>query len=374
MRKMSERQKRMLIRRSRQVSRQRNRAGLRKSVVLAARLDFQKWRGHLPSIVISPDAIPGYACFDPPSEFSLYSNFEQTLAFLLDFREVAASARRLVYKRRRIPFYANFSVIRDIDSASGLVLAAEVDRWVRMCNGHPQSFDHLWPENVRDFFHDNGLFSLLRIDPQSTRSTTPTGGRVRPLKYETGVSVDGETANALREKLEALCGRVIGPRKKIYDALIEAMTNVGHHAYPLDIRQWPTAPRGRWWLGGSWRPDEKIVTVQMYDQGVGIAKTLPRAKHWSEVLPILGRIDRERTDAGMIEAAMDYGRTSTGKEGRGKGLAQMAEWIQQTGRGSLRIMSGRGSLTYLPGNRPIRMSLPVSFGGTLVEWEVQFDD
>jgi hypothetical protein len=67
------------------------------------------------------------------------------------------------------------------------------------------------------------------------------------------------------------------------------------------------------------------------------------------------------------------GRTSTGKIGRGKGLAQMAEWIRDSGSGSLRIMSGKGALTYLPGSRPVRRNLPVEFCGTLVEWEVRLD-
>lgn len=326
------------------------------------------WRARLPSSKFSSTKVPGFTAFSPPKVFSIYENYEDTLAFLLDIRSLFNQNKPGIRHKR--PVFADFSVIEELDAASGLLLAAEVDRWRRSVKKKPISHDHLWHENVRDFFHDAGLFDLLGIDPQSARSTASAGVKLKTLRYQTGRLHEGRTADLLRVELESLIGGSIGPRAQVYDAMSEAMTNVSNHAYPRDIPLWPSCEKGRWWLGASWQPDSRIATVQFYDQGVGIPRTLPRSRHWSEVLPILGRIDRERTDAGMIEAAMDYGRTSTGETGRGKGLAQMAAWIASTGNGSLRILSGRGSLTYLPGQRPVRRSLPVEFRGTLVEWEV----
>ncbi|HEX3423355.1 MAG TPA: hypothetical protein VHS33_08150 [Sphingomicrobium sp.] len=326
-------------------------------------------RGQLPKTVFSFVEDPGFLSFAAPEVFDIFSNYEETLAFLLDIR----SLFRLIPPRRRggRPMMANFSHIKRLDPASGLLLAAEIDRWRRAASRKPVPHDHLWDENVRNFFHDAGLFELLGIDPRTTRSQ-PTGAvTTKTLPFQTGTLHEGGTADRFRATLESLIGRSVGPRNRVYDAISEAMTNVAHHAYPSEIMLWPESPKNRWWLGGSWLPDERIATVQIYDHGVGIPRTLPKSRHWSEVLPIFGRIDRERTDAGMIEAAMDYGRTSTGQVGRGKGLAQMAEWITAAGNGALRILSGRGALTYLPGKRPIRVKLPVEFRGTLIEWKVQ---
>lgn len=367
MKKLTEQNRRFLKRRSQRATRKAGRLRARILRDIAARRDFVSWRGSLPAASISLTDVPGYTAFAPPTKFSIYNNYEQTLGFLLDFRSLFRLRPKV---GRGMPMYANFSVIEEMDAASGLLLAAEIDRWRRTVNVTPNPQDHLWHEDIRDFFHDAGLFELLGIDPKSTRSTTAKGPRRHALKYQTGTIHEGATADRFRKELESLIGQSIGPRASVYDALSEAMTNVAHHAYPREVTLWPAPLRSRWWLGGSWQPDTKVATVQMYDQGVGIPRTLPRSRHWTEVLPILGRIDRERTHAGMIEAAMDYGRTSTGEVGRGKGLAQMAEWISRAGKGSLSILSGRGALTYVPGERPERRHLPVEFRGTLVEWVV----
>ena len=370
MRKYSEKHVEHLIRKSKLGNSSIRRYRSRQARESQAHSDFEKWRRQLPQLRLSKEDVPGYVSFSPPVDFDIFDNYESTLAFLLDFRSLFVSQVHHS-KGKSKPLYANFYVIEKIDAASGLLLAAEIDRWRRSFNLKPNPQDHLWHENIRDFFHDAGLFDLLGIDAKSTRSIQTKGPKRRTLQFQTGLLHQGATADRFRAELESLTGQSIGPRAYVYDALSEAMTNVAHHAYPRDIQVWPSPPRGRWWLGGSWEPKSRVATVQMYDQGVGIPRTLPRSRHWSEVLPIFGRIDRERTDAGMIEAAMDYGRTSTGQAGRGKGLAQMADWISNAGSGSLRILSGKGALTYLPGSRPKRRQLSVEFRGTLVEWEVQ---
>lgn len=372
MRKLAPKHVAFLVRRSIEGNRQQTRRGRRVQRLDEARRDFRALRESLPDLQITPGGRPGYVSFDPPGHFSLYENFEATWAFLLDLREITTVSKHLVVKGERVPFYANLAAIERIDAASGLVLAAEVDRWSRMRYGPIITHDHLWEPQVSDFFHHAGLFDLLRLDPE-TKPSSAAGPSEIPLKYQTGTIVEGESADELRQALEKLCGQSIGPRRNVYDALSEAMTNVAHHAYPPDVKRWPWVPVRRWWMGGSWSPEEKRVKVQMYDQGVGIPRTLPKSSHWTEVLPILGRIDRERTDAGMIEAAMDYGRTSTGEIGRGKGLAQMAEWTRTTGKGALTIMSGQGVVSFLPGRNPVRRHLPTEFRGTLVEWEVCLD-
>jgi hypothetical protein len=368
-RKLSEQNKRYFRKQSLAGRRRKHRAQLRAVRFHKAEIEFVQLRSQLPRTIFSQDEVPGFLSFAAPDVFDIFDNYEETLAVLLDIR----SLFRLIpsWKRGGRPMMANFSNIKRLDPASGLLLAAEIDRWRRAAFRKPVPFDHLWDENVRDFFHDAGLFDLLGIDPRTARSR-PTGNvKTRTLPFQTGTLSEGGTADRFRASLEGMIGQPLGPRNRVYDAISEAMTNVAHHAYPTEITLWPEAPKNRWWLGGSWVPDERIATVQIYDHGVGIPRTLPKSRHWSEVLPIFGRIDRERTDAGMIEAAMDYGRTSTGQIGRGKGLAQMAEWITAAGNGELRILSGRGALNYLPGKRPVRRKLPVEFRGTLVEWKVQ---
>lgn len=119
-------------------------------------------------------------------------------------------------------------------------------------------------------------------------------------------------------------------------------------------------------------PDpSKTVGLQLYDQGAGIPATLPKQTYFPR---LLRKFDPEGSDAGLIAAAMEYGRTSTGQKGRGKGLAEMTDWIESSKSGFLKILSGAGEVTYRPGRKITRRNYNAPFCGTLVQWELTLAD
>jgi len=307
----------------------------------------------------------------PPSHLSLSENYEETLAFLMELRRSRAGPKGGLNRNvmRQWRSHIEMADIKQIGPAAGLVLAAELDSF-RHRVGRMTSLDQTWHENVRSFFADSGLFELLDVKPQSVSSKPAVGPLTKVLKYRRGSTPDGQQADLLRSELEALCGEKFGPRIEVNNALCEAMTNAHHHAYPPDQVWWHAPPPGYWWSTGAWMPETGTMHMILYDQGVGIPKTLPRSSHWASALPILNRLDPERTDAGVIEAALELRRTSTHISGRGRGLYEMAEWIDQTQSGFLRILSGKGLVTYRPGRRVQRSNLRVPFQGTLIEWEI----
>jgi len=256
-----------------------------------------------------------------------------------------------------------------------LVLAAEVDRWRLATGRQPRSFDLEWHPSVKQFFSQAGLFDLLGLTeacPPEPSVETP----LETLRFVGGRSVHGEAGSKLRDGLEALCGKTIGPRKKVYDAIAEAIANT-RHAYPSGMSLWPSKLSGRWWASGSWNRATNVVSIQLYDQGVGIPATLPRSEHWSQIMGLLGLpklLHPERRDDKLLLAALDVGRTSTGQSGRGNGLAEMAAWIDETETGFLRITSGGGTMTYRQGGKTTSALTPVKFPGTLVEWEIVLDE
>lgn len=309
---------------------------------------------------------------DAPKKVSFLTNYEESLAFIYALRALSSRKKGGLNKNismrwRRL---INLARIEDIDPAAGLVLAAELDAH-RSSTHNLRSFDEAWHENVRTFFLEAGLFELMGLSPQNALKKAAAGPLRNVLKYRKGMRPDGEKANELREALESLCGATFGPKVAVNGALCEAMTNSRHHAYPDSAEWWPKRPSGHWWATCAWTPSEGTMHMVLYDQGVGIPATLPRSEHWASALPLLDRLDPERTDAGLIEAALELRRTSTNISGRGRGLHEMADWIDKTEAGFLRIWSGRGRVTYRPGNRVERENLPVKFCGTLVEWEVR---
>lgn len=311
---------------------------------------------------------------DAPKHFSFLENYEETLAFVLALRQLQTQKLGGLNKNisRRSQRLINLARIEDLDPAAGLVLAAELDIYKPHAR-NMRSLDESWHENVRSFFFDAGLFELIGLPPQKAHAKEAAGPVVNVLKYRKGMLPDGAQADELRTALEHLCGEKFGPKIAVNGALCEAMTNSKHHAYPDDIQWWPKRPSGHWWATGAWTPSNSTMHMMLYDQGVGIPATLPRSDHWASALPLLDRLDPERTDAGLIEAALELRRTSTNIRGRGRGLHEMADWIDKTEAGFLRIWSGKGRVTYRPGHVVEKKNLSTPFCGTLVEWEVRHE-
>jgi hypothetical protein len=336
--------------------------------VAEAKALFLSTRSKLPDVVVDYEKYPGYFAFVPPKVFSFTDNYRETLAFILDFKKYFGERRRHLCEdgiRRKV--YADFASIEQIGAGAGLVLAAEIHRFVQSTVAKsPQVHDHLWTESVRSFFLEAGLFELLGIDPKSIH-TKPSDAAVRStLKFAAGRTTQGRDAKALISRLQGLAGHSMGPRPTVYAAIAEALANIGH-AYPRWFRAWPYRITKQWWASGFWNPTSNTVGLQLYDQGAGIPATLPKQTYWPRMFKAL---DPEGSPAGLIAAALEYGRTSTGQPGRGKGLAEMANWIETTGSGFLRIMSGGGEIVYRPGATISRRNFDAPFCGTLVEWEV----
>jgi hypothetical protein len=219
---------------------------------------------------------------------------------------------------------------------------------------------------VHDYFVEAGLFELLGIDPKVIRVAPATAPAHKTLKFMSGKSASGTDAQTLLQRIERLTQKPMASRPAAYAAIAEALANV-LHAYPEWFRCWPYEWSRQWWASGFWSPTGNVVGLQLYDHGAGIPATLPKQTHFPRILSFL---DPEGTPSGLIAAALEYGRTSTGQPGRGKGLAEMADWIERTGSGFLRILSGAGQVTYRPGNRVEKRNFDVPFRGTLIEWEV----
>lgn len=371
MRKLTPRFKTWLIRRAlREMRRHRRRvSGIANQQRIAAFAQYSRIMGSLPRANLILDERPGYCVLRPPSNFDLVSNYEETLTFLMEMRGRAIGQPTLhPTTGEKLGLFSDFSALEKIAPGAGLVLAAELDRRRMVSGRKPRSLDAEWDPDVRAYFCDAGLFHLLGIDSQIpiSKSQTPT---LHAVPFMRGRSVKGQIGAALRDQIEALCGKKIGPRFTVYEALSEAIANT-RHAYPAEALIWPTKAKGQWWASGTWDSATDVVSIQLYDQGVGIPFTLPRSEHWSSVLSVLGILHPERTDDRLLMAALEIGRTSTGQQGRGKGLAEMASWIDKLGNGFLRITSGRGMVTYQGEKEVMGRSLSAPFCGTLIEWEI----
>jgi hypothetical protein len=302
-----------------------------------------------------------------PDVLDLSINYNKTIYFINEFREHAIAA-----KNKRLSL--DFSDLNHIGPRAALFLGAEIDRWCRLLNFRPTlQSPRRWNPDVRRLLGEMGLYDLVKV------LNAPTGhsgqdGNVSFVRFLSEDQALGERADEISSSIESLSGSLKEGDKEraaLYRGLVEAMTNVSHHAYPDDTEIMPTPLKGRWWMSASFHKMDRRVTVSFFDQGVGIPATTVR-KHPKEIVRgILSNFGLQNDDASLIQAAMHLGRSRTEQEHRGKGLADIQRFTELAKNGRLTILSGRGSYMYDCAGNHQRSTLSAPIGGTLIHWEAE---
>lgn len=299
-----------------------------------------------------------------PDQLDFETNYEATVSHFSCLRMAAKSRRRVKSLR--------FDNISYISPSAALVLASEVDCWNQIIGGRLKAAVNTWHPDVERLLCEMGYFELLNL--QHPSSIAPQKNTTF-LPFTRGV-VDhrngGALAKTLRIQIESLVGIKIR-KQALFEGLSEAITNVAHHAYPIDqvgfdLRQW--------WLTASYNRQDQNLCVAFYDQGAGIPETLPRAtffeliKDWSDTW----------RDSEKIQAAMEMGRSATRRTERGKGLQNLVEFARAHVQGRLSIYSLRGLYRISSSGAGSSNTIDVarrdhqnSIGGTLVEWSVTLE-
>jgi hypothetical protein len=294
-----------------------------------------------------------------PANLSLAENYEEVIDFVARIIDLIINPRRAVM---------DFATIRRVSLGAALTLAASLDMWQRLKSRRLLARDAgLWRPDVRQALIELGLFELLK-----TRNPPQESWRHRQdltiLKLRSGEGSDGSLARELMRAMVEIAGPIEAERF-LFAGLTEAMTNVAQHAYPdAEFEGVPPNYR-RWWMTGSYDSGQHCMRILILDLGVGIPATLPRSTN-ERIRGVVSSIVGG-DDAAMIAAAFQAGRSSTGELGRGHGLEEVRQFMEQCERGRLRILSGRGEVVYEKGREePRRRTLPTPFSGTLIEWEV----
>jgi len=300
----------------------------------------------------------------PPADFSLRNNYDEVIGFFSHFRSMAYNDR--AFDR---PFGIEFAALRKVAPGAALMLAAELYRLQRFVGRRLSAVrQDEWDPEVRRTLQELGLFKLLatpNVYPVMRRDDNPS---LEIIEYSVDAEVDGNKCGHLLDCLAEIAGD-LPAQNFIYDGLIEALKNSKHHAYSEE--RWYGVEPGTWFMTGSYDRLERQLTAAVFDLGVGIPATLPRSGLWEHLRPILSLSGSD--DAKMISAAMEYGRTRTHLQGRGKGLPIMMRLLDHH-PGYLRIVSGKGEAVYDSLTKSIHeTSHAESIGGTLIEWSIASD-
>jgi hypothetical protein len=302
--------------------------------------------------------IRGEVRFRAPKTFCLTRNYD----------EVVLLISKIFGVFRQDKTFVDFKPIETVSPDAALLLAAVFDMWQRLKNATLRTRDiHLWSPEVAHVFSSLGLFDLLKT-PGHAKSPERETGNVQILKLCSGQGADGSLAHELTQALKLIVGDI--EEHPLYVGLTEAMTNTGQHAYPDGTYADFPHQLKRWWMTGSYDKTLKSLRILILDLGVGIPATITLGKLKEQVVSYLTRFSAP-DDADRITAAVEVGRTSTGTLGRGNGLADIRKFTEQSQKGKLRILSGKGEVVYTTGNvHPKKTTHAAPIPGTLIEWEI----
>lgn len=348
MRQLSKKIKARLIRQQKYVLRKRKK--LNRVIVSKKSKELRKHRKNIRSKYIPAlwYYAPNKVTIDDPDHRA------ELLKFLVQLRSH--------YRNRpATPLVIDFSNTTHFVSAGTLLLYAELNRLIVFCNNSVKLRCTVPTNNqASQVLKQIGIYRLC-----SNHSTVkPIRDDVVHWQVVQGQLVDNSlcapTIEGFQDRIDAsMIDELLG-------GLGEAMTNAIHHAYD-SIRQDGLGYNGSsdWWMFS--QAKDGHLSVVFCDLGIGIPTTLPlkRPGVWQKLIlriPI-------PTDGDCIREAIVEGRTSTGINGRGYGLGNIIEVVENIPNGVVIVYSNGGRYDSRE-NTPYPNDYTDSILGTLIFWNV----
>ena len=231
-----------------------------------------------------------------PAILSFVSNYEESAEFIDEIRTTVLTNQDNIL--------LDFNRCIKITPETCVVLAAEIDRCLRI---RKRSITGNYPTNndVYATLEALGFFKLLSIKPSrgifvnsdSLEVVGLVSGKGKKEQVTAGILSLFTSAPRFQENKNLLGAN-------IFRALTEAMGNVIDHAYPVEDHN--PYSLGRWWRAGFRHSD--IITIVLYDQGIGIPQTLPTT--WPDIWASLVAGKLTPDDGMLIKLATELNRTS----------------------------------------------------------------
>ena len=299
-----------------------------------------------------------------PADLSLRTNRQAVLELLEDMRKYVLGEGRRVF--------LHFDHAEMVEPAAAMMLVAECFRCMHLMPGRGGATVRGNYPKSREVFRllkEMGFFRLLNVHDSLEGMPKPERKRGRPLflPFLTGNRVLSELAASFADLVEEAAFKMEPKSKRrMVAALKEAMGNAHEHAYagPTQYRSMPN----RWWLAGYLEPHSCEMMFMVYDQGIGIPANLSPTT-FEAITAKLG-LQWNPSDGKMIAAATMLRRSSTGDPMRGMGFPNMKAFVDICDDGELRVLSNRGSYTYVKGQETTDDDRQ-SINGTLIEWRVR---
>lgn len=254
-----------------------------------------------------------------------------------------------------------------------LLLYAELNRIISTATIHkPVKIVPPFSSRATQVLKQVGLFDLSgdKVNTVTTRQD------VIYWRLAKGLSQSGDEL----KMLEGIADRVNSSdaenvqKSGLWRGISEAVNNAQEHGYTAAREDgFAGLESVRWWLLTQIR--NQTFTAAVCDLGCGYAATLqPQILEW------FGRLIRqistvENRDTQAIQAAMEYGRSSTRQSERGRGSRDALALLEKHGDGDLYMLSNSGYVRYSCRDNQVALkgvtSLDFNIRGTIVWWNLK---
>ena len=162
----------------------------------------------------------------------------------------------------------------------------------------------------------------------------------------------------------------------IWRGVSEAVANVVDHAYESPRKDgFKGLKETKWWMFTQIR--EQRFTAAVCDLGCGYRSTINRNIPEKFIATFKELFNLQNKDAAAIKVAMEYGRSRTRQDNRGKGSRDALSVLTKHGQGELTILSNSGFVHYRVsgGKEKVFMDdIGIDIGGTVIWWQLPLQE
>ena len=271
------------------------------------------------------------------------------------------------------PVRIDFRNAKRIYVPGALILFAGLNRVIRLSKlDNPIRILPPIAIRARQVMKQIGLFDLCG----ASVAIKPTRDDVVYWRLATGATQSGDELqiiDAIAERVNVSDAQNV-QASGLWRGVSEAVNNAHEHGYKLPRADGFTGLESRrWWLLTQIR--DQTFTAAVCDLGCGYAATLePEILEWfGGLVPRLRSLENSDTQA--IQAAMEYGRSSTRKTERGRGSRDALALLERHGEGDLYVLSNRGYVRYSCKRQKVEVKtiapLDFSVRGTIIWWNLR---
>ncbi len=313
---------------------------------------------------------------NPASIILAPAKFDLTSAVGVDVvRFLRAVATRVLRLNKSVRL--NFKQTESLSVPGAILLFAELDRIIKLSNlSKPIAIIDPFQRRPREVLKQIGIYELTG----DSSDVVPTRDDVVFWKTTKGANQSGDKLGPILEFVAERANRDHVKQVElsgIWRGISEAVINTIDHAYGKPREDGFTGlVDTKWWMFTQIR--NKYFTAAVCDLGCGYQATVKLTIPEIFLAKCKDLFFGMNQDAAAIQTAMEYGRSGTQMDYRGKGSRDALSVLKSHGNGELFVLSNTGWVIYKYSNgKEVSIQshdIGINIRGTIIWWNLPLKD